>query len=340
MTNLAHRQHERLAPHTTLFVGGVADYVVEVTTVDALKEALQFARTKTAILPLILGGGSNVLINDDGYRGLVIINRIGGIQIESPEHNTHVRVGAGVMLDTVVEALVAQGYWGLENLSGIPGTVGATPIQNVGAYGVEVSDRIESVTAVHRDTARQRTFTAAECQFGYRDSYFKTVAGKEWVITEVVFRVTKEVQPVVSYRDLAPLTSAPLLTPQLVRDTVIAIRNNKFPDWRAVGTAGSFFKNPTIDALHHARLIAMYKDMPSYPQPDGRFKVSLGWILDHVCNLKGFSIGGVRLYEAQALVLVAERGVTATDIDSFARQVSDTIFSHTDIHVEREVQSI
>lgn len=329
-----------IAAYTTFHVGGVADYVITVTDIEGLRDALSWARQQVSLPLLVLGGGSNVVMSDEGYRGVVIINRIHGYAYTHDAGGEVVTIGAGEVLDDAIARLAADGYWGLENLSAIPGTVGATPIQNVGAYGVEVSDVVVSVSAVHKDSGEQRVFARDECGFGYRDSFFKKPEGRAWIITEVTFRVTKTYAPVLTYKDLAPLVSETLVTPEQVRAAVIAIRSKKFPDWRTVGTAGSFFKNPLIGADMYHALQVRYPDIPGYLQADGQVKVSLGWILDHVCSLKGYREGLVRLYEAQALVMVAERGATAAEIATFASRVEAIVFEKTGIVIEREVQFV
>src|SRR5690606_6356990 len=194
-----------LNAYTTLHVGGVADYLIEVRDQDELRAALQFAKKHTTVQPLILGSGSNVLINDHGYRGVVIINKIKGRTYGEDSSAVCLQVGAGEILDEVIAETVDKGLWGLENLSAIPGTVGATPVQNVGAYGVEVASLITEVRALHRETLEEKTFAPAACQFAYRDSFFKTAAGREWIITDVTFALSSQFNPVVSYADLAHL---------------------------------------------------------------------------------------------------------------------------------------
>lgn len=328
-----------LAPYTTLQVGGVADHLAVVKTVEELGEALRFAK-QTATPPLILGGGSNVLISDFGYRGLVIVNQISGRQYEEEGDEVLLTCGAGEVLDTVVADTATRGYWGLENLSAIPGTIGATPIQNVGAYGVEISDLVTKVVAVHVETTEEKVFTKADCQFGYRDSFFKTTAGREWIVTSVTFRLSCTSAPQLEYGALAELEKTAELTPQQVRDQVVAIRSEKFPDWQRVGTAGSFFKNPIIS---NAQFTALQKDYPGilgYPMGDTKTKVSLGWVLDNVCSLRGYCRDGVCLYERQALVLVHESPVSAKAIDEFATYVANMVKEKTGIVIEREVRSV
>lgn len=333
--SLAIREQVPLHTYTTLNVGGAADYLIEVCSVEELRAALTFARERTTAPPLILGGGSNVLVNDDGYRGVAIVIQLLDREYVSDDTNVLLRVGAGENLDEVIAETVNKGLWGLENLSAIPGTMGATPVQNVGAYGVEVSSLISEVQALHRETLEEKIFSSEDCQFGYRDSYFKTEAGRKWIITNVTFRLTTQARPILTYASLILLQDQDV-TQHTIRETVMTIRAGKFPDWKEVGTAGSFFKNPIISQEQFAALLQTHKELPGYPAGD-QVKVSLGYILDKICGLRGYCKNGVCLYEKQALVLTAEKGTTATDIKNFAAEISEKVFEKTSITIEPEV---
>lgn len=330
-----------LVHYTTLKTGGVARYFVTVKTVEELGTAVAFAQQKQ--LPyLILGGGSNMLVADGGFPGLVIKMEIVGRRYEMIDADTiRLIVGAGESLDDTVADAVAHGYAGLENLSAIPGTVGATPVQNVGAYGVEVKDVIEVVETYHVPTATCVRLSREECRFGYRDSFFKTTEGAEYVITAVHFRLTTKATVNIAYRDLA-LRFAQEPAPSLaaVREAVIAIRAEKFPDWHTVGTAGSFFKNPIIPTADAAELKTRFPELPLYEASPGQVKVSLGYVLDKICGLKGYTEGKVGLYEKQALVLVAEGGATTEEVLHFATTVEAKVSAATGLTIEREVRYI
>jgi UDP-N-acetylmuramate dehydrogenase len=328
-----------LSKHNTLKVGGVADYFVTVESKEELIEALQFAK-QTATPLFVFGGGSNILVNDAGYRGLVIKNKIAKRSYFVHGENVYVACGSGEVFDEVVTDSVAKNYWGLENLSAIPGSVGATPIQNVGAYGVEVSSIITEVSAVHIDTLEIKNFSNAECKFSYRDSFFKTEAGRKWIIIEVVFKLSLLKNPQLSYGSLSTLDKNSISTSSDVRNEIVKIRSTKFPNWREVGTAGSFFKNPIIKNLDYEALAAKYTDLPGYFVSDQTTKVSLGWILDKICGLKGYSKNGVSLYKEQALVLVNESANSANAIDDFANYVAEVVKEKTGIIIEREVTSV
>jgi len=328
----------QLAPYTTLKVGGTAAHLVTVTSEAELQQVQQFA-TQIAAPVLLLGSGSNVLVSDQGFTGVVIINQIKGVDYQPTADGTvRVTIGAGELLDDVVADAVGRGYWGLENLSHIPGTVGAAPIQNVGAYGVEVSALVASVRAVSLSTGEVRTFSNQDCQFAYRDSYFKTPAGRDWVITSVTCTLSTDRDPHLQYGDLAQLDAA-TCTLSAIRDKVIDIRSTKFPDWHTVGTAGSFFKNPIISVEHRDQLLQQFPDLPTFVMPDGRYKISLGWVLDHVCNRRGHSRGAVGLYQNQALVLI-NTGDSAAAIETFAAEIAALVYAKTAITIEPEVRFV
>lgn len=329
-----------LANLTTLNVGGCARYFCSVATVTALREALVFAREQD--LPwLVIGGGSNLLVSDSGYDGVVISLAMNDeVIVAETDETVMVRVEAGVMLDEFIARTVAAGWWGLENLSAIPGTVGATPVQNVGAYGVEVGQVIECVEVYDTNLDQVSSLARAECAFGYRTSYFKQYPNR-YIILSVTFVLAKLARPQLSYADLTRyFVDTPLPTQASIRQAVEQIRSEKFPDWRSVGTAGSFFKNPMIPAAQGAALQARFPDLPVYVVDAETVKLSLGYILDKVCGLKGYREGAVRLYERQALVLVADEGATASDVLQFAAHVTEKVFLETGVMIEREVSLV
>lgn len=341
MSNLLVTQKVALAPLTTLKVGGEARYFTTVASDEEIKEAVRFARQNA--LPLfVLGGGSNVLVGDKEYPGLVLHMNSRGYTFEIVS-TTHVRVEveAGETLDSFIAETIARGWWGLENLSHIPGTVGATPVQNVGAYGVEVADYILSVTVYNTATSTIEILSNEECLFGYRDSFFKTEEGRHYIILRVTFLLLQNPLPRLGYADLErQFSGSNIPTQQEIRLAIISIRSAKFPDWSTVGTAGSFFKNPIVP-LHVAETLRVkYPNMPTYSVDAGTVKLPLGYILDKICNLKGVRKNHVRLYEEQALVLVADSGATATEIETFAGEVQQKVFADTNIFISLEVTKI
>ncbi len=328
-----------LATHTTFQVGGPAEYFLEVRNIEELITATAHARDRH--LPVtILGGGSNVLIADSGIPGLVIRMAMDEVQIKEAGDLVTFECDAGVDFDTLIAQTVASGWWGLENLSAIPGSVGATPIQNVGAYGVEVSDLISSVQ-VYDHTAREIiNLTTNQCQFSYRHSIFKTEQARDWVVTSVTFILSKKPRPQLSYPDLAPLRTQTIDHPQRISDHVRAVRSQKFPDWHTIGTAGSFFKNPIIPSTHYQKLQQQYPELPGYPIAEGMVKVPLGWILDRVCGLRGYQDGLVGTYKGQALVLIQTGSATAADIHEFAEHIKAKVRTTTGIAIEYEVTAL
>lgn len=327
-----------LAPYTTLGVGGRADFFLVVTNEDELREGVRFAKERE--LPIsIMGGGSNVLVRDSGVRGLVIKNQILGISYSEEGESVFVTAGGGIIWDDLVFDTVNKGYWGLENLSAIPGTVGATPVQNVGAYGVEVGDLISEVRAYDLTSDKFVNLSRTDCRFGYRDSFFKTETGRWMFIVSVTYKLSLIPAPKTHYQDLVSRFGSDVASPTLdeVRNTVIAIRSCKFPDVKVIGTAGSFFKNPKISKQEADDLVVDYPSLPVFPQSDGSVKVSLGFILDKICGLRGHREGNVGLYDKQALVLVNYGGATEKEIVAFANDVARKVFDKTKIKIEWEV---
>ena len=326
-----------LAPLTTLRVGGPAAHYTVVSTIEDLHDAVKAAQT--AAWPLfVLGGGSNILVADIGYAGAVLHMKLRGCTYTEEGDSVFLTAAAGEVFDDVVKESVERGYFGLENLSAIPGTVGATPIQNVGAYGVEVGDVITSVRVFNTQTKSEEVMTKEQCQFGYRHSLFKEVAGAHYIVTAVTFQLSKRVTPQLTYKDLAlHFGSNTHPTVSAVREAVLSIRTTKFPNWQEIGTAGSFFKNPIITKEQAAALAERHLGIPLYEVDASHMKVPLGFVLDKICNLKGYHVGTVGLYEAQALVLVAEHGTTAAAISEFAAAIAAKVFAATGLTIEREV---
>jgi UDP-N-acetylmuramate dehydrogenase len=342
---------------TTFKVGGPARYFCEITTEDELCEAIDFAKkvknpTGGPGVPFfILGGGSNILIADEGFPGLVIKMAIGTIFFEKTECGVEVSVGAGQNWDAFVAKCVTAELYGLENLSGIPGTVGAAPVQNIGAYGVEVKDVIQSVRVFDTQKNAFADLSATDCHFEYRDSIFKKQAGR-YIVTSVVFFLKKEGSANLAYKDLQDFfaKSGKIATgdgvPSLseIRNAVLTIRGRKLPDVSApdaVGTAGSFFKNPVISANRYAELKKSWPDMPSYPAVTAdSVKIPLAWILDNVCGYKGATKGNVGIYKNQALVIVNNGNATAAEIKNFANEITAAVKEKTGIMIEPEVQYI
>lgn len=330
-----------LAPLTTFGIGGSADFFVRVGTEDELREAVRYAKERSLRIT-VLGGGSNMLVSDNGVRGLVIHNCIQGTTYTYEQDiSVRVTVGAGVMLDAFIQELVERGLWGLENLSAIPGTVGATPVQNVGAYGVEVCDCIQHVRVFDTETEAFCEFDNTSCHFGYRDSRFKQPGGERYIVTQVTFILSSTQSQKLSYKDLQSTFGDASPTLAEIREAVIRIRSNKFPDWHVLGTAGSFFKNPIIPNAQFDALRITYPLLPGFQQDDGiHTKVPLGFILDKILHLRGVTIDTVGTYEGQALVVVNHGSATCAEVDTFAKGIEEKVFLATGIRIEREVKII
>jgi UDP-N-acetylmuramate dehydrogenase len=328
-----------LAPLTTLRIGGSASFFTVADSIEAIREATEYAR-RNSLHFAVLGGGSNVLIPDEGVNGLVIKNEITGIHFE--EDNDHVRVtaGAGENFDALVEETIARELYGLENLSGIPGTVGATPIQNIGAYGAEIADLIEWVEVFDAADGSTRKMSAEKCAFGYRDSIFKHTEGSALIITRVQYRLSRSKHFTLEYKDIrAELTKRNIDSPteRELREIVLSIRRGKFPDLAQFGTAGSFFKNPVITEAQFGTVQEKFSDVPRYAAENGMIKIPLGFILERL-GFKGKRTGNVGLYEKQALVLVNYGNATAYEVNTFANMIVDAVKKETDLSIEREVK--
>ena len=329
-----------LARYTTFGIGGNAEYFVSVTSEAELEEACDWAGAHEHPVTL-LGGGSNVLIGDAGIRGLVIKNDIKGTQhVGSGGGIVCVIAGAGEDFDAIVSDTVAESLWGLENLSMIPGSVGATPIQNVGAYGVEVGDVITQVRVYDTAARSFEVLSASACKFSYRDSIFKRTEGSPYIVTEVTFALTSVERPQLAYKDLREYFADGTPTLAEIRNAVVAIRSQKFPDWHSLGTAGSFFKNPVVSSAKFEALREQFPELPGFKVRHDEIKISLAWIFDHVLGLKGMRDGNVGMYEGHALVLVNHGGATAHDIEMFAQKIIDMVHKKIGVIIEWEVSAI
>ncbi|HSN69673.1 MAG TPA: UDP-N-acetylmuramate dehydrogenase, partial [Thermoanaerobaculia bacterium] len=335
----------------TIGIGGPARWLVEVDSVEALGEALSWARAGE--IPLfLLGGGSNVLISDEGFDRLVIHNRITGVDSAHDGDAVRLRVGAGESWDALVERAVERRWGGIEALSGIPGSVGATPIQNVGAYGQEVAESIVSVEAIHVATGAARTFTPGECRFEYRDSIFKREARGEFIIVAVSFRLQPGQPPALRYPELQRSVeehfgASPTL-PQ-VREAVLAIRKRKGmvvdpedPDSRS---DGSFFTNPILSLDDYQAFLQRATEaepglspdrIPSFPASEGRVKLSAAWLIEHAGFTKGYGAGRVGLSTKHTLAIVNRGEGTAVDVLSLVAEIQRAVANRFGVAVRPE----
>ena len=286
----------------------------------------------------ILGEGSNVVLGAD-LDGLVVRPGMGGIkQLESGPKGVLIEAGAAVHWDDLVAWCVSRNLHGLENLSWIPGSVGAAPYQNIGAYGVELSDRLESLQAVDLKTGQVRQFRCDECDFAYRDSRFKSGEPGRWAITRVVLRLLPEFAPQLGYGDLAERFAAlpeDQQSAQGLRQLVISVRDEKLPDPARLANVGSFFKNPAVDADQWQKLRERFPALVGYPLADGGYKLAAGWMIEQA-GWKGRRLGPVGMHERQALVLVNYGQASAADVLSLQRAVRASVQEKFGVTLERE----
>lgn len=284
---------------------------------------------------LALGGGSNLVLGQV-LEGLVLRVAFKGIRLVQARADAWiVEAAAGECWHDFVAHCVSQGWDGLENLALIPGTVGAAPVQNIGAYGVELADRFHSLSAWDVARGEAVEMSAAECRFAYRDSRFKREG--RWIITAVRFALPRPWQPVLDYPDLRrwPTLQQEQPDARAIFDAVCAIRRAKLPDPALIGNAGSFFKNPLVSGALRAQLLARFPDLVSYVQPDGRYKLAAGWLIDQ-CGWKGRALGAAAVHDRQALVLVNRGGATADDILGLAQAIQAEVAARFGVALEPE----
>jgi UDP-N-acetylmuramate dehydrogenase len=329
-----------LAAHTTFRIGGPAELFITAETIQDVPEAYKLAHSRE-LVAYPLGQGSNVLASDEPIHKAIITLSANTVTYEPGDSDSEVFVHAegGTSWDALVEETVQRGLWGLENLAGIPGTVGAAPVQNIGAYGVEVQDSIMSVDAYDPESSSFVSFEKEDCGFAYRDSRFKREP--RYFITSVTFRLSKTPNPRLMYKDIQKRKEegAQLETSADIAREIRAIRSYKFPDLAQFGTAGSFFKNPVITHEQYEALHAKYPELSGFESGEG-IKIPIAWIMDHVLQLNGFSRPPVSLFIRQPLVIVTEASATKKDVDVLAAFVVQRVHDVTTIFIEREVQSL
>lgn len=338
------QENVSLHEYSTMRLGGQARYLAEVATEAELIEAQQWAVTQQ--LPcIVIGGGSNIIWKDEGYPGLVIVNRIAGFECKPLNDDEALFIfGAGEDWDELVEKTVSMGYSGIEFLSWIPGRAGATPVQNVGAYGREVSEVIESVQAYDTQTNTIVRIPAAECDFGYRSSRFNRQDKGRFLITSITVKLTKKhAQPpfydsVQEYLDVHQVYD---FTPQILREAVITVRKKKLPDPDEVANNGSFFANPVIDQAKLDDLLTIYPDIVYWPQPDGRSKVSAAWLIDQA-GFKDYKDPetGMATWDKQPLVLINEHAQSTADVLAFKAKIVNAVGQRFGIELQQEPELI
>ena len=337
--------HCSLLPYNTFGIQAQARVLVSYDSAQELRQALDLYRTDYAGLPLLhIGAGSNLLFLAD-YPGMVLHSRVGGVELlEDDGDSVLVRVGAGMEHDAWVAQAVASGWHGLENLSLIPGQVGASAVQNIGAYGVEAQSVIERVEGVSLATGEPCAWTCAQCQYGYRSSVFKGELRGQYAITHVTYRLHHTFVPRLDYGALrstlqAQGIDAHRVTAAQLRQTIIAVRQSKLPDPRVQGNAGSFFMNPVVSRQEWEHLHAEYPGAPHYEVDESHVKVPAGWLIEQA-GWKGRALGPAAVHDRQALVLVNRGGATGADILALCDAVRADVRSRFGIDLHPEVNFI
>lgn len=329
-------ENQSLQPFNTFGFDVSARYFVEVNTVEQIGEALQFAADRSLPL-LVLGEGSNLVLAED-IPELVVKLAIAGIEVvEENQEHVLVRAAAGENWHGFVQWCLEQGYYGLENLSLIPGTVGAAPVQNIGAYGVELKDVFRYLEAIDRTTGKTVTLNQNACCFSYRESIFKGASKNRYIITHVVFSLTKQASINTSYGAIAAEIKRLELaeSPLAVSEAVCSLRRSKLPDPAELGNAGSFFKNPVINNEQFSTLLMSFPDIVSYPAGAGSTKLAAGWLIDQ-CGWKGYREGQIGVHVHQALVLVNYGGGSAADLLALAERIRDSVRNRFGVELEME----
>ncbi len=329
-----------LKKHHTFGTEASAKYYFEFTEPEDLSGFLTKNKDWPNLQILILGEGSNLLFVDD-FPGLVIYPNIPGINIvHEDRNNVWLEVGAGVIWDDLVEYAVFNRWGGIENLSLIPGKVGAAAVQNIGAYGMEIQNRIESVTGFDMETQTENTYSTDDCQYTYRDSIFKNQLKNCFVITSVIFKLAKFPEFILNYGDLkTEVEKLGDVNLRNIRQSVIGIRQSKLPDPAVIGNAGSFFKNPIINASLAEQLLIHYPTMPHYPATEGKTKLAAGWLIEQ-CGWKGFRRGDAGVHEKQALVLVNYGNATGREIYDLSEEIKQSVQEKFGVELESEVNVI
>jgi UDP-N-acetylmuramate dehydrogenase len=330
----------QLQKHHTFGTEAIAKHYFEFTETEDLQGFLTTTTQWQELPILILGEGSNLLFVSD-FQGLIINPNVPGIKIvHEDRNNIWLEVGAGVVWDDLVEYTVFNWWGGIENLSLIPGKVGAAAVQNIGAYGMEIQNQIESVTGFDLESQTEYTLDVSDCQYAYRNSIFKSQLKDRFIITSVSFKLDKFPEFILNYGDLkAETEKLGAINLRTIRKAVIGIRESKLPDPKVVGNAGSFFKNPVIQTSLAEQLQANYPNMPRYPAPEGQTKLAAGWLIEQ-CGWKGFRRGDAGVHEKQALVLVNYGNATGKEIYDLSEEIRQSVQEKFGVELEREVNVI
>ncbi len=330
----------QLQKHNTFGIKATSKYYFEFTETEDLAGFLATNKDWQNWPILILGEGSNLLFVND-FPGLIINPNIPGITtVHEDRNNVWLEVGAGVVWDDLVEFSVIHRWGGIENLSLIPGKVGAAAVQNIGAYGMEIQNRIESVTGFDLETQTEYTYDAIDCQYAYRDSIFKNQLKNRFVITSVAFKLDKFPEFFLNYGDLrTEVEKLGGVNLRNIRQAVIHVRESKLPDPSVIGNAGSFFKNPIVNASVAEELLINFPALPHYPPTEVKTKLAAGWLIEQ-CGWKGYRSGDAGVHEKQALVLVNYGYATGREIYDLSEEIKQSVQEKFGVELEREVNVI
>ena len=337
MANL--HENYSLKPYNTFGIEAKANYFFEFDTIDEIQSFLNINPLDNIIFH-ILGGGSNILFTGD-YEGIIIHPNIKGIEIvEENDDSVLVKVGANEDWDQFVDWAVTNAYGGIENLSNIPGVVGAVPVQNIGAYGVEASQVVEKLDAISIESNKQVEFQNFHCEFDYRDSVFKKEYKNLFIITYVYFRLNKKPEFNLEYGAInKELENYDEVNLKNIREVIIKIRESKLPDPEVIGNAGSFFKNPIVETRFAEKLIAKYPDCPNYEVDNSNTKLAAGWLIEQ-CGWKGKHVGQAGVHKDQALVLVNLGDAKGSEVLQLANDIKKSVLLKYGVLLELEVNAI
>ena len=331
-------QNYSLENHNTFHIPAKTRWFMEYDNEEELNRILRDEFFQECI-SIHIGEGSNLLFIND-FDGIILHSCIKGISIiEDSSESVLLRVGAAEHWDDVVDYAVAQGWGGIENLSHIPGETGAAAVQNIGAYGAEIKDIVETVETYNQLTYEKRVFTNEECCYGYRHSFFKEAGHDPYIVTYVNIRLQKIPQYKLDYGNLTEMLKGNEITLQSIREAVVEIRRSKLPDTQDLGNAGSFFMNPVIQQTQFNDLKEKYPEVPSYAVAEGFVKIPAGWLIEK-CGIKGVCDGNVGVYEKQALIIVNHGGATGDEVATFAGKIINTVKEKFGITLIPEVKYI
>ena len=335
------QENYALNAYNSFGVASVARYFTELRDSEDCEALVQWRANQPDIPLLLIGGGSNMLFQSD-FNGLAVAVRLQGRDcIREDDEAWYVQAAGGENWHEFVRWTIDQGYAGLENLSLIPGTVGAAPMQNIGAYGVELADRFHSLQAIDLHTGERREFNQSECRFAYRDSFFKIQEPDRWLIESVTFCLPKQPQWVIAYAGVEDVLKGQTLTARSISDAIIALRQSKLPDPAVIGNAGSFFKNPIIAITQWDELKTEYPNLPGYAIANNEAykKTSAAWLIEQ-CNWKGYRLEDAGVYEKHALVLVNHGFASGNQLWDLAQQIITSVEAKFRITLEAEPRVI